>query len=148
MLVRAAKPEDAAAFCEVIRSSIVKLCERDYLGGNIKLDEWLKNKTADNCCAWIEDKASNSFVAEIENEVVGVSHIDHSGHLHLCYVSPNVVGRGVGKMLLNAAERSVAGLGLSEITLESTVTSKTFYERHGYKFVGKTERCLSYVKAV
>lgn len=147
-MIRNAEVRDAEGFCHVIRTSIIELCELDHHGNNVELEEWLDNKTVRNCRNWILNKDSNTFVAERNGRIVGVSHIGHCGHLFLCYVLPSVKGLGIGGQLLSAAEGSVIHMGIKSLSLESTVTAKRFYEHRGYVANGKTKNCLAYVKLI
>lgn len=147
-MIRKAEGTDSEDFCRIVRTSIIELCGLDHQGDSARLEEWLENKTVENCERWIIDKDSNSFVAENDGEIVGVSHIGHNGHLYLCYVLPDVKGLGFGGQLLVAAEKSVSMLGLNKLTLESTITAQLFYEHYGYKHVGKTDNCLMYAKSI
>jgi GNAT superfamily N-acetyltransferase len=140
LVVRNAEARDAEEFCNVIRTSIIELCDLDHHGKKEQLEEWLDNKTVENCKKWILSEDSNTFVAEKNGKIVGACHIGHSGHLFLCYVLPEVKGLGVGGQLLLAAEKSVIVLGLKSLSLESTVTAKGFYEHRGYVPNGKTKK--------
>ncbi len=147
-MIRTADVEDAEEFCSVIRSSIIELCKLDHQNNKKVLDDWLQNKTVKNCQEWITSNNSNSFVAELNAKIVGVAVMGHNGHLYLCYVLPEVKGKGIGRQLLQAAEHSVLHLDLPALSLESTITAKGFYEHYGYRQVGKTEHCLKYTKAI
>jgi len=147
-VIRKAEAKDAAAFCYVIRTSVIELCKLDHHDNRDRLAEWLGNKTVENCEEWIRDTHSNSFVAEDKDKVVGIAHIGHNGYLFLCYVLPEVKGLGFGGQLLNAVETSLKHLGVQFINLESTLTAKRFYEHYGYLNVGKTQHCLQYSKAI
>ena len=147
-MIRQAEVSDAREFCNVVRTSIIELCELDHRGVESCLAEWLENKTVEYCEVWINDENSNSFVSLVNGKVVGVSHIGHNGHLFLCYILPSVKGSGLGGQLLLVAEDSVKNIGLSELTLESTVTAKGFYEHHGYQCCGATANCLKYAKSI
>ena len=84
---------DSLEFCNVIRNSIAKLCLLDHKKDKLILDEWLKNKTVENCAKWINDENSTSLVAEINKNICGVAHIGHDGTLFLCYLLPEVKGK-------------------------------------------------------
>ena len=147
-MIRKAETKDTTEFCHVVRTSIVELCQLDYKGNKSRLSEWLENKTEENCNTWITDTNSNSFVAVQEGNIVGVSHIGHNGYLYLCYLLPSVKGIGLGSKLIIVAEQSIRNLGQSQVTLESTITAKGFYEHHGYQSIEATKNCLKYTKRV
>ncbi|MDH1975665.1 GNAT family N-acetyltransferase [Aliarcobacter butzleri] len=145
-MIRKAKVSDAQQICNVLRRSIIELCELDHQKNQKELDEWLANKTIQNCEAWINNKKINFFVAENDGKIVGVSSINHNGFLELCYILPEAKGLGFGGELLKVAEDSVLDLGIQVFTLESTLTAKGFYQHFGYIQTGIKENSLSYMK--
>ncbi len=147
-MIRKAKQSDAKDFCNVIRTSIIKLCKMDHSDDPEVLKEWLENKTIENCEKWILSINTNTFVAEHNGNIVGIADIGHNGHLYLCYLLPEVKGLGIGKKLLVEAEKSVLNLGLDKLTLDSTLSSKGFYEHYGYVCTSNTDMCLTYTKVI
>ena len=145
-LIRKAKITDAQQICDVLRKSITELCELDHRGDPKELDEWLKNKTVQNCETWLKNDKTNFFVAENNGRIVGVSSINHDGYVGLCYVLPEVKGHGFGARLLEAAETSVLSLGVQSFNLESTITAKGFYEHLGYIQKGGSQDRPKYEK--
>ena len=96
---------------------------------------------------WIEGKTDNVLmhVAEDENRlIVGVAMVtlrpemlshEPSAHLEAIAVSDGMEGRGVGQMLLEAAESEARRQGAKTITLHvfaSNKRARSFYERSGY----------------
>lgn len=146
-MIRKATSKDAEDVCRVLRTSITELCHLDHCGDKKKIDEWLENKTTENCKEWIENESINAFVAENNGKIVGVSTISRDGYVLLCYVLPEVKGQGFGGQLLKAAETSDLNNGVQSFSLESTLTAKGFYEYHGYSRVRESEDCLEYEKS-
>ena len=146
-MIREAKITDAQQICNVLRRSITELCELDHRGGKKELDEWLENKTVQNCESWLKNERTNFFIAESNGRIVGVSSINHDGYIGLCYVLPEVKGHGLGAKLLNAAEASVSNLDVQSFKLESTITAKGFYEHLGYIHTGGSQDRPEYEKA-
>lgn len=145
-MIREARVTDAQQVCSVLRASITELCELDHRRDQKELDEWLANKTVQNCESWINNDRINFFVAESNRKIVGVSSISHDGFVELCYVLPEVKGLGFGGQLLKVAEDSVLNLDVQSFTLESTITAKGFYEYFGYIQTGTKENSLDYTK--
>jgi len=145
-LIREAIVTDAQQVCSILRTSITELCELDHRRDQKELDEWLSNKTVQNCESWINNERINFFVAESNGKIVGVSSISHDGFVELCYVLPEVKGLGFGGQLLKVAEDSVSNLDVQSFTLESTITARGFYEYFGYIQTGTKENCLDYMK--
>jgi N-acetylglutamate synthase-like GNAT family acetyltransferase len=132
MQIREARIEDATAACEVLRRSIVELCQADHGNDNVFLSKWLANKTPDNVAEWIADENSYTFVAEESGAIVGVGAITDTGNITLNYVSPDARFKGVSKAMLRRLETKARELGLGRCVLESTVTARRFYASAGY----------------
>ncbi|HEX4764841.1 MAG TPA: GNAT family N-acetyltransferase [Lichenihabitans sp.] len=131
LLIREARPDDAAAACELVRSSIVELCGADHGGDRGRLAAWLANKTPDNLRAWIV--GSHVFLAERDGVLAGVAAVTGEGVITLLYVLPAQRFTGVSKALLLALEERARDLGLDLCRLESTATALRFYEDCGYR---------------
>ena len=55
-----------------------------------------------------------------------------SGKLALCYLLPEVKGKGVGKAILRSLEDAATTHGITTIVLSSSITAESFYLHHGY----------------
>lgn len=131
--IRESTPADAEAVADVLRRSIVELCHEDHRGRPNVLERWLANKTPAAVSAWITDADSYCASAVADGgEVCGFGMLAAAGEILLLYVSPEHVGRGVGRDLLRALEERAVNRGLGEIRLDSSLTAKGFYARHGY----------------
>jgi histone acetyltransferase (RNA polymerase elongator complex component) len=54
------------------------------------------------------------------------------GEILLNYVAPENIHQGIGRLLINKIEDFARNQGLSAITVMSTITAKTFYEKNGF----------------
>ncbi|MCJ1909742.1 GNAT family N-acetyltransferase [Planococcus ruber] len=85
---------------------------------------------------WRVSLAQNfSFVAEQKGKVVGFSDLQQDGYLNRLYVHKDHQRQGVAAALLNVAEKEAGKLGLSEITLDASLTAKPFFEKRGYETI-------------
>lgn len=117
----------------MLRRSIVELCRADHRGRPDVLERWLANKTPEEVSAWIANADSYCASAVADGgEVCGFGMLAAAGEILLLYVSPEHVGRGVGRDLLRALEERAVDRGLGEIRLDSSLTARGFYARHGY----------------
>lgn len=132
VVIRRARLEDADAIVAVLRRSIVELCTDDHHHDPGILGPWLQNKTVANARAWIE--ATGNFVSVAEGSVglCGVASLSAAGRILLCYVLPEVQFKGVGRALLESIEAEARLRGFRELSLESTISARAFYRRHGY----------------
>jgi len=135
--VRAATHSDAAAGVDVLKASIRELCRLDHQDDPATLERWLRNKTVERFCGWVDQPESFVAVAEVDGEVCGVGAVSATGDLNLCYVRPGNERTGVGRALLLALEAKARAWGLGELRLVSTATARAFYERHGYVATGE-----------
>jgi GNAT superfamily N-acetyltransferase len=151
---RTAQPKDAEAAVLVLRRSISELCVVDHHNDRTTLEEWLKNKTVENFRTWLEARSSFCVVTELDDKVNGVGLVNRDGEIQLCYVTPEVQGQGFGSAILTALENKAKAWGLLKLHLESTVTARAFYEKHGYISLGTSKcgfgvsRCFPYEKSL
>ncbi len=133
--VRPALDTDAEAAVDVLRRAITELCIADHRNHGPTLERWLRNKTPERFRSWQSAPDNFIAVADREGTVCGVGAIRQSGDLDLCYVHPSHQRSGIGRSLLFALESQARGWGVRVLRLVSTLTARSFYERHGYVFL-------------
>ncbi len=141
LTIRLAVPDDAAAACNVLRRSIAECCVQDHQHQPELLDAWLGNKTPDNVASWFQTPSNYCQVAVVDGQVVGVSLMTQAGKVSLCYLLPEMHGRGIGKAMLEGMEAQARHWGVSVMRLNSTLTARDFYAHHGYTYGGKERAC-------
>lgn len=139
MEIRAARQDDAAEICIVLRRSITELCIADHHNDQQILDLWLANKTPDNLRAWIVRDGQTYRVAEIDGQIAGIGAISVTEGILLNYVSPDFQYRGVSKALMVVLENWLKEQGQSVSCLTSTATARKFYGKIGYLPDGKPQ---------
>jgi GNAT superfamily N-acetyltransferase len=137
--IRAAQLREAAAICEVLRRSIVELCERDHRNEPARLAEWLANKTPENVANWIANPEACMFVAVAGDRILAVGSLLGGGEIALNYVSPDGRFQGISRAMLRTLEQTALDLGLRRVTLTSTFTAHDFYLAAGYADDGTTK---------
>ena len=130
--IRTARPEDAAAACNVLCRSIFECCVEDHHNDQAILAAWLGNKTPATVESWFLSRANFSVVALAGGAVVGVAIMTRPGKIALCYVAPEARFIGAGKALLQALEAQAREWGIRSIQVMSTITAKPFYLRNGF----------------
>lgn len=137
-VIRPARRADARAACDVVRRSIVELCEDDHQHDTDTLALWLANKTVANFEAWITSSSAVTLVADSASGLAGFGLLNlRKQRLDLLYVSPDARFRGVGKALLGAFEQEAIDAGLRELKLGSSATARVFYLSCGYAATGE-----------
>jgi N-acetylglutamate synthase-like GNAT family acetyltransferase len=74
------------------------------------------------------------FVATIEQQIVGTASLDGKV-VRTLFVTPEMQGRGVGKLLMAVVERIAREDGVEALAVQSSVTAEQFYMRLGFKAV-------------
>jgi GNAT superfamily N-acetyltransferase len=105
--IRIATVMDAKAICVLVRRSITECCEADHKGESKNIATWLENKTAENATLWVQEHGAIPLVGVLDGKIVGFT-LSRNSELALCYVIPEVLHKGVGKLLLQAIESRAA----------------------------------------
>jgi GNAT superfamily N-acetyltransferase len=132
MRIRRAVAADANAACQVLRASITELCVADHQNAPEVVAAWLANKTPQNIASWITDPTSIILVADDEGTICAVGGLTHAGEIALNYVASAARFCGVSKAMITALEEEAQGLGLTTVTLSSTLTARQFYKAAGF----------------
>ena len=123
--------------------SVREICAPDYKNDQKLLDSWCSNKTPENLRKWISDE-KNYFIVGVDDgssEVVGAGMIGvKESWLYMCYIVPEALGKGVGKLILDDLLSTAKANGSTKMGLESTLTAKNFYLRNGFEVVKENLR--------
>jgi GNAT superfamily N-acetyltransferase len=132
LTIRRAEPEDAEAVAALLVRSIREVCGPDYGHDEAILTAWCANKTPENMRRGILNP-SNYWIVALEDEVIaGTALMGLNGEIHLCYLLPEYLGRGIAKAMLNDMLTFARTSGLQKVTLGSTRTAREFYKRNGF----------------
>jgi GNAT superfamily N-acetyltransferase len=136
MEIRDATIADADAACEVLRQSIVQLCEADHRNDPAILNRWLGSKTPDIVAGWATQPGNSLLVAVDAEEIVAVGSVTDRGEITLNCVAPQARFRGVSRAVLKALEARALQRGNTACHLSSTETAHRFYCDAGYVDAG------------
>lgn len=108
---------------------------KDY--SRAELDAWApRNEKELIVKSWKESLRRNiSYVAKMNDKVVGFSDLTHTGHLDRLYVHQDYQGQGIAAALVEKLESEAMKLNILEIDTEASITAKPFFEHRGYKTV-------------
>ncbi len=130
---------DAAAACEVLRRSIIELCDADHHGDHAILERWLSNKTPAIVGSGMEMPGNSVLLAVEKDNVLAVGSVTDAGEIQCNYVSPDARFTGVSRALLQALEQRSRDRGSRRVYLVSTETARRFYLAAGYIEHGSPE---------
>lgn len=140
VLIRAATSEDAESIHSVHIQSISQICSRDYTPAEIAA--WTSGPKPESYVKAMEE-GEKMFVAVADGQIAGFTGIK-SDEICAVYVHPAFVGKGIGKALLDRAEKHLVEQNISEGRLNASKTAKVFYLHHGWEIVQEVapqQRC-------
>ncbi|MFD2046064.1 GNAT family N-acetyltransferase [Ornithinibacillus salinisoli] len=102
-----------------------------------ELDAWApRDEKKSKMKSWKESLRQNiTYVAKINDKLVGFSDLTQNGHLDRLFVHKDYQGQGIATALVDILESEAKKLKLLEIDTEASITAKTFFEHRGYKVV-------------
>ncbi len=141
MRIRKAVPSDAEAIMSVHKSSIQEICKTSYTPDQIQA--WTEALQLDRYVQGME--LFDFYVAEDEDarKIAGFLIVESNvGEINALYIAPSAVGQGLGKKLLDLAERIIQERGHKEMRLKSTLNAEAFYRHHGFMWMACSSHCL------
>lgn len=132
MRIRSYEKEDAAEITNLFHETVHTVNRADYSLEQV----WAWSPGRPEPHVWHERMGDRiTLVAEEDGGVIAFAELEGDGHLDMFYCRQDVVGRGVGSSLYRAIEREARDRGLVRITIESSITARPFFERHGFLVV-------------
>ncbi|WP_374989884.1 GNAT family N-acetyltransferase [Rhizobium sp. TH2] len=118
---------DLDGVIEVFQRAIREVASRDYDPAQVAA--WSKVDRDD----WEPWRLTRpTWVAVLDEEIIGFSDLEADGHLDMMFVHPAHQGIGVASMLLTAVEDAARQQGLSRIFTEASITARPFFEKRGF----------------
>jgi len=135
-IIRRARIEDAMGIHDAHMKSIQEVCSKDHTNeeisgwGNRPFNEDQRVSAIENQYVWI---------VEIKNTIEGYAQIlfkEREGvlfaHILGLYLTPNAIGLGIGKQMLQLMIDEAKTKRVRQVTLESTITAHNFYQNFGF----------------
>lgn len=147
IVIREEVPADIRAVTRLLYEAWLETYPNETLG--ITRDDienrfkhWFDEKELANRAKKLEDDPGRyTFVAEKDNEIVGVCGVEVGAtkqRLAQIYVAPNLQGQGIGKQLYAVAqEHFTPGVPVHVCVASYNQQAINFYERLGFKRTGK-----------
>jgi len=142
MKIRRATIADLDEIAQLYRDTIIAVDAKDYTKEQI--EAWAS--TYNNQEGWVRRMEEQDFlVAIIDHKIVGFASIDKFGYFDLLYVHKDCQRQGIATELAAKIEGIAKELELSEITVQSSIIAKPFFERLGYKVTGEKHKLVNNV---
>ncbi|ADB31246.1 GCN5-related N-acetyltransferase [Kribbella flavida DSM 17836] len=128
--MRAYVPDDAEATWESYFRAIRDTASKDYSPAQIAA--WAPASA--DLVEWNERRsAAHTFVAVVDERVVGFSDVTDDGLLDMLFVHPDAGGRGAARALVGAVVAKARELGLAELHTHASRTARPAFERLGFE---------------
>lgn len=129
---RPARPEDAETVFGITRASVGGLAGAAY--SRDQIENWMGERTP----AFYEALIARGRMTVCLRDGVAVGFVDAiPGEVTRLFILPEAAGLGLGRRLLEIGIAQ-ARLGHSgPIKLEATINAEGFYQRHGFRSVGR-----------
>ena len=137
-LIRAARPDDAAALHALQMDAIAAIGELHYTAAQRLA--WFGDRTPLHYLAPIVTKLMRVAQADASSPLLGFAQLDlATASVEAIYVRPAAQRSGIGRLLLQALERSASGAGAQELWLDASLNAVPFYMRHGFEALSAHE---------
>jgi len=127
--IRKAEAQDCPSIAQVHTSAVRAISTSLYTPEEI--EAWAIPRTPED---YEQSICRKEFYVAVEDDVIvgfGVLNQD-SRVIEAVYVSPDVMRRGVGLMILGLLEERARALGLEVLALNASMNAVRFYQRAGY----------------
>lgn len=91
---------------------------------------------------WSQLDRQECFLVEYKQQILGFASMDELGRLAFLYVHKEYQNKGIASTLLKQLERLARKKQLQQITVETGVTAKSFFEAKGFTILDEQEQTL------
>lgn len=129
--IRSYRSEDADETLAVFLAAVTVTASADYSPEQIAA--WARPERR-SVTDWDRAMAGrNSYVAIVNDEIVGFSDVNADGYIDMMFVSPQHTRRGIARSLLTLLEACARDLGAHRLSADVSLTARPFFERHGFE---------------
>lgn len=135
--IRAYRESDAAGTLAIFLAAITETASADYTGEQV--EAWADPGGRDLAGWGAAMVGRESFVATIDDELVGFSDVSDDGYIDMMFVAPGFGRRGIATRLVAHGEQLARERGVRELTANVSITARPFFERHGFSVLREQE---------
>jgi putative acetyltransferase len=133
LAVRYFATADLDAVLEVRHDSILNIAAQDYSADQVRI--WADRKMTRESQLKRLLEATTTWVAELDQRVVGFTNLGSGGYLDCMYVHSSFQRRGVATALLQELEIAARQQRLDRLHSEVSITARPFFERRGFAVI-------------
>jgi putative acetyltransferase len=124
---------DLDAVLNVRHDSILNIAAQDYSADQVRI--WADRKITRESQLKRLLEATTTWVAELDQRVVGFTNLGFSGYLDCMYVHSSFQRLGVATALLQELEIVARQQRLDRLHSEVSITARPFFERRGFAVI-------------
>ncbi|MBS4538687.1 GNAT family N-acetyltransferase [Clostridium sp. D2Q-11] len=137
MIIREYRSSDLNSMLKLFYDTVHEINIKDYSREQVNV--WApKLLEKEKWKGFFEDNFT--YVAIIEDRIVGFSDLTNEGYLNTMYVHKDYQSKGVGTRLLDRIEKEAHGLGIIKLITEASITSRPFFQKRGFAIVKKQNK--------
>jgi putative acetyltransferase len=129
LLIRRYEAADAAGTWRVFHAAVHGTASRDYTPEQIQA--WAP-PSVDEARWQARRSAAHTYVACLDETVVGFSDFTDDGLLDMLFVHPDAGGRGVARALVTRIIHEASAAGHQRLRVHASLTARPAFERLGF----------------
>lgn len=130
VVIRPYRHADAGDTLAIFLAAVTETAAADYAPDQIQA--WARPEIR-KLSAWhAAMQERNSYVATVDGAPAGFSDVDSEGYIDMMFVAPRYLRQGVARQLIAHVEAHARKEQLTELTADVSITSRPFFERHGF----------------
>lgn len=124
---------DVEKLVDLFYTTVHTINTKDYT--EAQLDVWaIEADRSARIVKWEKEfKENDTFIAEIDEQVVGFIDCTKKGYLDRLFVDANLQGQGIATALMGKVEAIARQNHLEKIELHASITAKAFFEHLDYQ---------------
>lgn len=131
MLIREYNVNDGAETFELFYNTVNSINSKNY--NREQLGVWADKNDKKSWCE--KFNSGYTYVAIIDNVIVGIGEIDKKVQISRLYVHKDFQRQGIASKILDKLEACQFEIGIDKISTSTAIDGKEFYENKGFKIV-------------
>lgn len=129
LTIRRMRPGEEGRLYEVLRAAVIHGTTDHY--NEAQRRAWAPSQPF---AGWVDNlRSAESFVAVVDNLVAGFMTVSPDGHLDFAFVAPEFHRQGIGRALLDRAEREMQLTGIETMTTGASLVARAFFAQNGWR---------------
>ncbi|MFK4090080.1 GNAT family N-acetyltransferase [Kribbella sp. NPDC020789] len=129
--LRSYVPADAVPTWRVYYAAVRRTAIRDYTEEQVRA--WAPDEADVDFEVWAARRAAaHTYVACVDDTVVGFSDFTDDGLLDMLFVHPDHSGQGIARLLVTKIQHEAAAHGLTRLITHASRTARPAFESFGF----------------